>query len=140
MASLLNSAPSTAVTNPPCGHLPADADAAAKGAEPRSIAGTDFRCRGVSWGTGARLLVDVLWCCAGCCSNAAPAQVWQVVWCASVSVAGCGVQLESFNFAPLLPLHAPAGSFALLYEAEWKTRRSITTIIAPDEPDTPKKV
>jgi dipeptidyl aminopeptidase/acylaminoacyl peptidase len=60
-----------------------DADAAAAGAEPRSIAGTDFRCRGVSWGTG---------------------------------------------------------SFALLYEAEWKTRRSITTIIAPDEPDTPKKV
>lgn len=33
-----------------------------------------------------------------------------------------------------------AGSFALLYEAEWKTRRSITTIIAPDEPDAPKKV
>lgn len=33
--------------------LPADADAAAAGAEPRSIAGTDFRCRGVSWGTGA---------------------------------------------------------------------------------------
>ena len=34
-----------------------DADAAAAGAEPRAIAGTDFRCRGVSWGTGAWVTV-----------------------------------------------------------------------------------
>lgn len=40
----------------------ADADAAAAGAEPRSIAGTDFRCRGVSWGTGANLAVDEVEC------------------------------------------------------------------------------
>ncbi len=46
-----------------------DADEAGKGAEPRPIAGTDMRCRGVSWGTS---------------------------------------------------------DFALLYEAEWKSRRSVT--------------
>ena len=51
--------------------LPAEADAAAAGAAPRPIAGTDTRCRGVSWGTG---------------------------------------------------------QFALLYEAEWKNRRSITWV------------
>lgn len=49
-----------------------DADAAADAAvQPRAIAGTDMRCRGVSWGTG---------------------------------------------------------SFALLYEAEWKSRRSVTWV------------
>jgi hypothetical protein len=49
-----------------------DADAAADPAvKPRAIAGTDMRCRGVSWGTG---------------------------------------------------------SFALLYEAEWKSRRSVTWV------------
>ena len=51
--------------------LCAEADAAASDAAPRAIAGTDTRCRGVSWGTG---------------------------------------------------------QFALLYEAEWKTRRSITWV------------
>ena len=53
----------------------AEADAAASGAAPRAIAGTDTRCRGVSWGTG---------------------------------------------------------QFALLYEAEWKTRRSITWVRVVD--------
>lgn len=56
-----------------------DADAASDPATaPRAIAGTDMRCRGVSWGTA---------------------------------------------------------QFALLYEAEWKTRRSVTWVIAPDEPE-----
>lgn len=70
-------------------HLPllrsarADADAAGAGAEPRAIAGTDLRCRGVSWGTG---------------------------------------------------------DFALLYEAEWKNRRSLTWVIAPDSEGAEKTV
>lgn len=60
-----------------------EADAAASGAEPRVIGGTDTRCRGVSWGNG---------------------------------------------------------QFALLYEAEWKNRRSVTWVIAPDEEGTEKSV
>lgn len=60
-----------------------DADEAGKGADPRPIAGTDMRCRGVSWGNP---------------------------------------------------------DFALLYEAEWKSRRSVTWVIAPDAPDAEKTV
>lgn len=112
------------------------ADEAAAGAEPRAIAGAPAAGAGPGAaaapeaGAGERLLpsgpcLAALGGAAGACCTRPP----------TPAPAPSGLRPRAGTDTRCRGVAWGTADFALLYEAEWKSRRSVTWVIAPDAPD-----